>query len=282
VRALLKRQPKWWRAASEPHGTKVLKRLGIDRVAISNVSSRAAVKWLASLNLDLIVVAGFDQILKPQVFDLPRLGAINSHPSLLPRYAGPAPVFWTIRNGERETGVTVHMITATIDGGDIIARKKIAIEKDETGGHLKARLEDFEPEVIADAADMLERGEGLHMAQDRAERSYHRMPRDEDKTVNWAEPAADILNLLHALQPDEALLTSIDGVGVSIGQAKLAETTQDEVVPGTIVFDDRDQLVIGTGQGCLSVSRDAILPLAPTGADHQPMDLDQPGSRFGT
>lgn len=282
LRALLKRQPKWWRAGREPHGTKVLRRLGIDRVAVANVNAPYAVKWLASLNLDLIVVAGFDQILKPAVFNLPRFGAINSHPSPLPRYAGPAPVFWMIRNGERQSAITIHKITAAVDGGNIIVREPFAIEEDFTSGDVEARIREIEPDAIAKAVDQIERGQARYEAQAKEERSYHPYPSDKDKTVRWSEAAVNILCLLRALQPEEAVLTSMDGDEFAISDVRVVKLAPENLVPGEIVNDDGVRIVIGTGLGGLSVNRDQILPRGHSVSGRQPLDLIRVGARFST
>ena len=282
LRALLKRQPKWWRAAREPHGTKVLRRLGIDRVAIANVNAPYVVKWLATLNLDLIVVAGFDQILKPAVFNLPRFGAINSHPSPLPRYAGPAPVFWMVRNGERQSAITIHKITSAVDGGDIVVREPFAIEDGFTSGDVEARIREIEPEAIAKAVDLIERGDARYEAQAQEERSYLPYPSDKDKTVRWSEAAVSILCLLRALQPEENVLTSMDGDEFSISDMSLVELAPDDLVPGEIVYDDGTRIVISTGQGGLSINKDQIQPRGRAMYGRRPMDMLHVGARFAT
>lgn len=107
---------------------------------VNRVNSEKTRQRLVQENPDLLVIATFPQILRGHILSIPRLGCINTHPSLLPRYRGPLPVYWVLKNGEPKTGVTIHFVDEGIDTGDIICQKEILIEPGENPGSLSLRL----------------------------------------------------------------------------------------------------------------------------------------------
>jgi len=129
-----------------------------------------------SLGVDLIVVAAFSRILKPELIGLPPLGCVNVHPSLLPRYRGPYPFYWVLANKEKTTGVTLHYIDDGIDSGEIIVQREFAIPPGETELRLQYRSASAAAEMLKETLPLLIAGTAPRMRQDEAAASYYSWP----------------------------------------------------------------------------------------------------------
>ncbi len=114
-----------------------------------NVNSDEAKTFLSEQNLDYIIVASFDQIIKKATRDIPRVKIINYHPSLLPKYRGPNPISWAIINGETQTGLSIHELTAKIDAGRVIYQRPLAISKEDNLGSLYQKLSNLAEQMSA-------------------------------------------------------------------------------------------------------------------------------------
>lgn len=216
---------------------------------------------LASYRLDLLVVCDYGQILAPQTLEIARLGGINLHASLLPKYRGAAPINWAIYHGETETGVTVIHMTARVDAGPAIAQTKTPIGPDETAAELEPRLAKLGVPLVIDAISAIASGTAGPIEQDPAEASRAPRLKKEHGAVDWSRRAADIKNQVRAFQPwpktytfwrregHEPLRLILLGVHVQpAGSGK----------PGTVLEAKGDKLVIATGDGGLAI--DAIQP----------------------
>lgn len=132
------------------------------------------------LNPDVIVSIESTQIFKRGILNLPRLGCINVHPSLLPRYRGPAPRFWVLANGEAETGVTVHYMDEKLDNGGIILQSKVAIRPEDTVHSLIARTRSLGATLVLQALEHIERGTVSITPNDSEDATYYSFPTAED------------------------------------------------------------------------------------------------------
>jgi methionyl-tRNA formyltransferase len=126
--------------------------------------------------VDLIVVASFSRILRAPLIGLPRLGAINVHPSLLPRLRGPTPLYWALANGERVTGVNIHHLDAGIDTGDVIAQRELAIRPGETLRSLHARAVALAAALLRETLPRLADRTAPRIPQDESLASYYSFP----------------------------------------------------------------------------------------------------------
>ena len=145
---------------------------------------------LRSLQPDLILVTAFGQILSQEILDIPPLGCINMHASLLPEYRGAAPIQWSIVDGKQETGVTAMQMDAGIDTGDMILRERVAIEPEETADTLYDKLTLAGARVIREVLERLLRGEELlRTPQDPEKATYAAMIKKEDGCILWNSPA---------------------------------------------------------------------------------------------
>ncbi|MCK5827357.1 methionyl-tRNA formyltransferase, partial [Candidatus Bipolaricaulota bacterium] len=174
---------------------------GLPLIQPKNINNPEDVQHLADLSLDAVVVASYGQLLKPVVFDLPRLGTINIHASLLPAYRGAAPVNWAIMNGETRTGVATFFIEKGLDTGDVLLMESLDIWPEETSVELEKRLATLGADVIVKTL------QGLAASSLRAEPQ----PADgislapsltrENGRIDWHQPAARIHNLIRGTVP---------------------------------------------------------------------------------
>ncbi|TWT30962.1 Methionyl-tRNA formyltransferase [Posidoniimonas corsicana] len=218
---------------------------------------------LAELGADLLVVCDYGEILKRETLATTRLGGVNLHGSLLPRYRGAAPVQWAVLNGDAESGVTVIHMTPALDAGPVLGQAATPIDPDETAGQLEARLAELGAPLTLQVVDQLAAGAAESLPQDPAQKS--RAPRlsKELGLIDWSKPASEIKNLVRGAHPWPRAYTFWDaGKGEPLRLVIDRVNTLPEAGPapaGTVV-DAKDRLVIATGDGAIEV-----LELQPAG-----------------
>ena len=233
---------------------------GILRLDCPDVNDPQFVEFVRSAKVDVIAVCFYPQILKSAILQAPRLGAINCHPSLLPRYRGPQPTFWMLKNGESVAGVTAHMMTEKIDVGPILVQREIPILETENAAQLLQRQHHTAAPALVDALDALV-GTPHHRAQGNAvESSYFGRRKPTDTALDWNASARELGNLLRALQPYEPLRARFAGRTVHIYEARPHEASQPPCVPGQIISKGKGTLLVGTGSGTLEITSYEIEP----------------------
>ena len=215
---------------------------------------------LAALGVDLAVVAAYGRLLPDAVLDAPRLGTINVHASLLPKYRGAAPVHRAIIAGEPETGVTIIRLVRQMDAGPMLARRRRPIAPDETSDAVEAALAELGAGLLLEAIDGMESGTVIGEAQNhRAATFAPRLSRD-DGVIDWRAPAEAIHNLVRGLHPWPHASSVLDGARYLVHRSAVVPGPRDGVSPGTILEATGDRLVVATGRGAL-----AILEVQPEG-----------------
>jgi methionyl-tRNA formyltransferase len=179
---------------------------------------------------DLFVLASYGRILPEALLGVPRLGALNVHPSLLPRYRGATPIQSALANGERETGVSIMLMDAGLDTGDLVLAQTVPIEPQENYGELHDRLAFIGAELLANALDSASRGELTHRPQT-GEASLTRPLTKEDLVLDLTLPPQRIVDKIRALSPQPAARATFDGEVVKILRAHVASD-------GALVFDE--------------------------------------------
>ena len=237
-----------------------LERERIPHRPCSNVNAPKFVDYVKSLNIDLIVVYFFSQILKTALLQTPRLGALNCHPSLLHRYGGPEPAFWMLKNGEPVAGVTVHVMTEKIDAGDIVSQQELIVGENENAGQLTQRQHRAAAALLIDAVNAMARGTITRKPQNIAERSYFGKRKASDVVLDWNGSAKQIANLLRALQPYEPLTAHLNGNTLKIYEVQPLEWGTPGRVPGQILAKERGKLFVQTGNGILEIRQYEIAP----------------------
>jgi methionyl-tRNA formyltransferase len=173
----------------------------------------------ARINPDACIVAAYGKILPQWLLDIPRLGCINVHASLLPKYRGAAPINWAIANGERETGVTIMQMDAGMDTGAMLSRRAIEIGADETTPELTARLAQLGAELLSGALPVIERGEMTPLPQDNDAATYAPILKREDGLIDWQLTARDISNRVRAFQPWPGVYTTFRSARLNFWRA---------------------------------------------------------------
>lgn len=212
----------------------------------------AAQAELAALQPDLMVVVAYGLILPQAVLDTPRLGCINSHASLLPRWRGAAPIQRAVEAGDAESGVTVMQMEAGLDTGPMLLKVTTPISAEDTGGTLHDRLAELGARAIVEAVDGLEAGTLKGQAQDDALACYaHKLSKDEAR-LDWSRPAVELERQIRALHPWPICHSGLSGEAVKVHAAQLADGSG---APGTILDAGKDGLRVACGQGALLLTR---------------------------
>jgi methionyl-tRNA formyltransferase len=230
---------------------------GID-VIVSNHPERWAA-MLAPLRPDLIISGGFSWRIPSAVLALPRLGAINMHPALLPRYRGPAAIEWALRNGDNELGFTVHRLSPDFDTGPILAQVRIPNADEDDIDSLLAKFGPVLPQLLGQALARVARGDPGE-AQDEAEATYAGLFEEEWRTIDWNQPARTIHNQVRSWIGVRDIplgaLSEIDGKTLQITKTRLAPDGPKDhapAPPGTVLQRDGERLVVQCGDGPIEI-----------------------------
>ena len=229
-----------------------------------NVNTPEACAALSQFGAELLVVCDYGQILKPETLQIARLGGINLHASLLPKYRGAAPINWAIYHGDTVTGNTVLHITPSVDAGPCIAQQQLAIDPNENAVELETRLATLGADLVLKSIDDLESGHVVPLPQDPALATRARRLKKADGQIDWSRTAEQIRNQIRALVPwpktftnllregHEPMRLILDAAHVGIALDGGSHTTMKE--PGA-TFPAADLLAVDTGAGVLLIDR---------------------------
>jgi methionyl-tRNA formyltransferase len=202
---------------------------------------------LAALAPDAIVVVGYGRIIPQWMIDLPRLGNLNLHASLLPRYRGAAPIQWAIANGESVTGVTTMRIDAGLDTGDILMQREIPIGLEDTAETLGPKLASIGAELMVETLRGLETGQVRPTSQDHAQATLAPILRKEDGRMDFSRSAREVFNRLRGFQPWPGAFTLFRGKTMQVHRAQLWQHAV-KLTPGEVAVEGT-HLLVGCGKG---------------------------------
>jgi methionyl-tRNA formyltransferase len=212
----------------------------------------AAQAELAALKPDLMLVVAYGLILPQVVLDIPRLGCINSHASLLPRWRGAAPIQRAVEAGDAESGVTVMQMEAGLDTGPMLLKVTTPIEPTDTGGSLHDRLARLGPPAVLQAIEGLAAGTLRGELQDDSLATYaHKLNKDEAR-IDWNRPAIELERLVRAFHPWPICHSGLAGETLKIHAAELGEGAG---TPGQILSADKHGLSVACAEGALRLTR---------------------------
>jgi len=209
-------------------------------------------KVLDVLQPDLFVVIALGHILPEKILKIPRLGAVNVHASLLPRYRGPAPIHWAIINREHETGVTTMLMEKGMDTGAILLSARTPIGPEDTTAHLQDRLAGLGAEVLIETLSQMAAETLTPRPQDHALATYAPLLKKADGHIQWQTPAECIEAFIRGMSPWPGAFTFADEKRLRIFKAE-ALPAKSDAPPGTVVPGFPDELRIATGEGILAV-----------------------------
>ena len=226
-------------------------RAGLQVFQPARLKDLATVELLSRYRPDAIVVVAYGHILPKWMLDLPRWGCINVHASLLPRYRGAAPIQWALIRGERATGVTTMRLDEALDTGDILLKREVAIQDDDTTETLRERLSQDGADLLIETLYGLERGDLPADAQDHTQATLAPILKKEDGRIDWTLSSQELRNRIRGLRPWPGAFTTFRGMNLHIWAATrppVAEPSRH--APGTILVEAK-RLLIACGQGTL-------------------------------
>lgn len=207
---------------------------------------------IAQQKPDFLVVIAFGRILPENVLALPRLGTINVHASLLPKYRGPAPIQWAVINGERETGVCTQLMEKELDTGDLLLSVRETIKPDDTAGDLHDRLAVKGATVLIDTLKGLAGKTIQPVSQDHSLATYAPMLTKEDGLINWNKPAESLESFIRGVTPWPGAYTFLGDNRLKIFKSRPV-TAEFSEPPGTVLQGFADELRVATAKGALSI-----------------------------
>ncbi|MBA7579251.1 Methionyl-tRNA formyltransferase [subsurface metagenome] len=240
---------------------------GLEVFQPENINDVESIKKIKEFNPDIILVVAYGQILSSRILNIPKIGCINIHGSLLPKYRGAAPINRAIINGEKETGITFMFMKEKVDAGEIISQEKINILADETCGELYYRLSDLSARALPKLLEKIINRKIEKIPQDNKLATFARKMNKEDGKIDWSDKGEKVYNLIRGTIPFPGAFTYYKGRKLKITQARFLNDYQDEtnafsLKPGRVVKTEKDSIFISTGdKGIIK-----ILRLIPAGS----------------
>ncbi|MBU4602965.1 methionyl-tRNA formyltransferase, partial [bacterium] len=240
---------------------------GLEVFQPENINNEESIKRMEEFNPDIVLVVAYGQILSSHILNIPKIGCINIHGSLLPKYRGAAPINRAIINGEKETGITFMFMKEKVDAGEIIFQEKIDILPDETCGELYYRLSDLSARTLPKLLEKIKSGKIERISQDNELATFARKMNKEDGEIDWSDKGEKVYNLIRGTIPFPGAYTYYQGRKLKITRARFLDDYQDEAdtgssKPGMVVKTEKDSILISTGdKGMIK-----ILRLIPAGS----------------
>jgi methionyl-tRNA formyltransferase len=223
--------------------------LGLPVLQPEKLSAPGEFEKLSALKPDIIVVVAYGQILKRNVLDLPRLGCVNIHSSLLPRWRGAAPIQWAILKGDQKTGITTMRLVEKLDAGDILEQATTPISSEDTASSIHDRLSQMGAELILSTLEGLDQGTLKGIVQNESEVIY---AAKLTKEMEWLDPEESAQNLDYRIRA----LNPWPGTSLNVGQRlkiKQARVRSDISGPKGQIFERAGMILLGTQKGCLEL-----------------------------
>ncbi len=190
---------------------------------------------IKDINPDIIVVAAYGKILPKEVLDIPRLGCVNIHGSLLPKYRGAAPIQWAVLNGDKETGVTTMLMNEGLDTGDILLTEKTEIGENETASELFDRLSLMGADILLRTIDALQNGEVTPIKQDDSKATYAKMLSKDLSNIDFNSSVRNIHKKICGLSDWPCAVTSINGKRLKVYRSEVVSDKKPNAAPGEVI-----------------------------------------------
>jgi len=226
--------------------------IGLHVYQPETIKSESSQEFLKRVAPDAVVIIAYGQIIPARLLTIPRLGWLNLHASLLPRYRGAAPIHWAIANGETVTGLTTMQIDKGMDTGPTLLRREVEIGPDESSPELAARMSVLGAELIADSLLRFDRGELFPVPQDAQNASYAPILKKEDGRIDWSQPAQQIYNRMRAFVPWPGAFTTFRRQTCNVwGRPESRGMAGENMQPGEIISSTKELYVVCGEGSCL-------------------------------
>lgn len=232
---------------------------GIEVVQPEKLSEPGFLKRIRELSPDLVVVAAFGQFLPKEFIDIPPMGCVNVHASILPKYRGAAPANWAILKGEKTTGVTTIFLDEGMDTGDILLTREVSIGDDETAGELVKRLGVIGADLLVETVSGLKAGGITPTPQDHGKKSLAPILKKGDGQIDWSRSPAEIKNHVRGMTPWPGAFTTLEGENIKVFSVDLCNENSKRKegkagsVIGIEVDGDIGGIVVAAGDGCVII-----------------------------
>jgi methionyl-tRNA formyltransferase len=235
-----------------------------------------ALELLQTLAPDLIVVVAYGRILPRDILDCPRLGCVNVHGSILPKYRGAAPIQWTVLNGEETAGVTTMFMAEELDAGDIIQVMTTPVLENETSGELYDRLAPLGAKCLSQTLSLFAQGAPVpRIPQDHSQMTLAPMLEKSMGELDFQKPAKELHNLIRGLNPWPSAWTTIQGKRLKVHRSEIVESQGKQGKPGEVLTSAGERFIVACGQGSL-----ALLEVQLEGKTKMPGATYLAGARF--
>lgn len=203
---------------------------------------------------ELMIVVAYGRILTHEVLALPKVGFLNVHASLLPRYRGPAPINWALIRGDRETGVTIQWVKYEVDTGEVFLQERLPILDEDNAGSLTAKLADRGAVLLVQSLEMLRRGEAIRQVQDESGVTFAPRLTPEMRRINWELPANETANWIRGLDPRPGAYTLSQGQVLKLFGARVKKQAGHLAAAGTVLGLTPQGLEIACSTGSVTIA----------------------------
>lgn len=248
--------------------------LGLEIFQPDKIKNEENIEVLKSYKPDAIVVVAYGQILSKDILNLPRLGCINVHASLLPKLRGAAPLNWALIKGEKKTGITTMLMNEGLDTGDMLLKAEVEIDENMNVGDLHDILMHKGADLLLETLEKLEKNELSPQKQDDSLSSYAPMINKEDRKIKWKLPAKDIHNLIRGLSPWPTAYFTMDEDIVKVYKASYINDDSD-YQPGYVIKANKDGIFVKAGEGAV-ILKEIQMP----GKNKMPVEAFLRGNKF--
>lgn len=216
------------------------------------LNDKQFLQYLSWMKPDIFVVVAY-KILSDRLLSIPKYGAINLHPSLLPKYRGAAPIQWSLINGDLQTAVTTILLSKQIDSGEILLQETVDIKDKDNYGTLASRLSEIGASIVVETLDGIEAGTLQGTPQDESKVTSAPKIKSDDYKIDWTKTAKQIYDLIRAFSPAPGAFTTFNSKRLKIYSSTILDNSSDNNKCGEIVIYSKNQLVIQTGKGLLDI-----------------------------
>ena len=244
-------KPKGRKGELTPSPVKVVaEEKGIKVYQPLKVRDEEFVETLRAYNPDVIVVVAFGQIIPLSILKMPKFGCVNIHGSLLPKYRGAAPIQWAVLDGEKETGITTILMDEGIDTGDILLKKTIKIDADETSGSLFDKLMALGAKTILETLDELEKGSLTPTKQEESPTAYAKMLTKAMGLIDFTKSAKELDCFVRGMDPWPSAYTLLAGKTLKLWKVRAVEKSGKA---GSVIEIDKESFTVACGEGAIEV-----------------------------
>lgn len=219
------------------------------------IKNEEFVEILKGIEADVYVVVAYGQILSQEILDIPKYGCINVHGSILPKYRGAAPIQWAIINGEEKTGVTIMYMVKALDSGDMILKKEIDIDPEDTYETLHDKMAPVGAKALIEALDLIENGNVNAEKQDESQTCYASMITREMGLIDWSKSSKEIKNKVRGFNPVPAAYTNYDDEVIKIFNVEILNGYTEGESGEILETDKKKGFVVKTGDGAVLVKK---------------------------